>query len=499
MVIRDETYLVCDSESWRRWLSFTWSKFSVIVTRGEVVAIHSKKTDSLTKTFSFVSFRTAADAICTELQDEKKATYKYLSISGSEYSWNHCGEEKKKALLGNTATNDEAESTLGGTTANIQRFGRIALSSAGAVSDMKRNAFLQRDTIPTKKNPTVNQSGLFHQFPHELRQAIVRVAMKDAPVTKLRNNEDLALQAKARRAKEEMIKAKNMEKATEEYIEGMYYRKMYDSAACLKGSVRVVDRELKKLTSDTARYDALKENIMIRVKGLGWDWCKHAWSKNGQQYSIKELADHLRWIIKEERKRHIVIPSEPPVNVPKRMDLPVLGTEIDDIADLDKKFLANEEQFRLNADRIRRAREARGEGSMYSLLQPFSRPNVNELLGRRIDMLYSCTLPGDGGNVLRWCQGEVIEVCTGRQKPTVRVLWDPMPDVEGSEESSETNAILLPSKWRKETEGGWRMDVDITVQDELDEDNDAEDKIMSENKDERGSESDSETSTPDNI
>jgi hypothetical protein len=42
-----------------------------------------------------------------------------------------------------------------------------------------------------------------------------------------------------------------------------------------------------------------------------------------------------------------------------------------------------------------------------------------------------------------------------------------MPDVEGSEESSKTNAILLPRKWRKETEGGWRMDVDITVQDEL--------------------------------
>ena len=234
---------------------------------------------------------------------------------------------------------------------------------------------------------------------------------------------------------------------------------------------------------------------MIRVKGLGWDWCKHAWSKNGRQYSIKELADHLKWIIKEERKRHIVIPSEPPVNVPKRMDLQVLGTEIDDIADLDVKYLANEEKFRLNADRIRRAREARGEGSMYSLLQPFSRPNVNELLGQRIDVLYSCTLPGDGGNVLRWCQGEVIEIYTGKQKPTVRVLWDPMPDVEGSEESSETNAILLPSKWRKETEGGWRMDVDIIVQDEFDEENDADDVIMSENEDE----SDSESSTPDNI
>ena len=93
----------------------------------------------------------------------------------------------------------------------------------------------------------------------------------------------------------------------------------------------------------------------------------------------------------------------------------------------------------------------------------------------------------------------MIEVCTGRQKPTVRVLWDPMPDVEGSEESSETNAILLPSKWRKETEGGWRMDVDITVQDEFDEENDVEVVIMSENEDKSGSEKDSESSTPDNI
>ena len=40
------------------------------------------------------------------------------------------------------------------------------------------------------------------------------------------------------------------------------------------------------------------------------------------------------------------------MNVPKRIDLPVLGTEIDDIADLDKKYLTDEEKFRLNADRI---------------------------------------------------------------------------------------------------------------------------------------------------
>jgi hypothetical protein len=47
--------------------------------------------------------------------------------------------------------------------------------------------------------------------------------MKDAPATKLCNNEDLALQAKDRHVKEEMIKAKNMEKAMEEFIEGISY------------------------------------------------------------------------------------------------------------------------------------------------------------------------------------------------------------------------------------------------------------------------------------
>ena len=135
---------------------------------------------------------------------------------------------------------------------------------------------------------------------------------------------------------------------------------------------------------------------------------------------------------------------------------------------------------------------------MYLLLQPFSRPNVNELLGRRIDVLYSRTLPDNGGNAMRWCQGEVIEVYKERLKPIVCVLWDPMPDVEGSEESSETDVILLPSKWRKEVEGGWRMDVDITVEDELDDEMNVEVDMMSENGDEGSSGSESESSAPAN-
>ena len=54
------------------------------------------------------------------------------------------------------------------------------------------------------------------------------------------------------------------------------------------------------------------------------------------------------------------------------------------------------------------------------------------------------------------------------------------------EELSETDAILPPSKWRKDTDGGWRMDVNFMVDDELDDaaEIDVEvDKSMSENND----------------
>ena len=88
----------------------------------------------------------AADAILAELRDKKKATHKYLSSNGKEHSWRHCPEEQKTALLGKSATNNEAESCLGGTTAQVQRFGRLALASAAAISDMRWNAFLHRLT-----------------------------------------------------------------------------------------------------------------------------------------------------------------------------------------------------------------------------------------------------------------------------------------------------------------------------------------------------------------
>ena len=327
----------------------------------------TRKTDKNTNRRVTELAETAADAILTELHDETKATFKYLSSSKSEYSWKYCSEERKKALVGNKATNDEAESTLGGTTAQIQKYGRIALSSAAAVSTMKRNAFFDRSANTKGDN---QPRGIFHLFDDEVRTAIVLVAMADAPATRERNNEDLKLMATARREKEEMAREKNMEKATEEYIEAMFLIQMYHSDACIKDDPKNVTKLMKKLKSETAQYDALKKNINIRVKGFGWEWCHHAWSKNGSKYSVKVLADHLRYIIKQEKKRilkgKLEIPEEPKPNVPKRREMGVLGTQIDLVETLDSKYLADEGEFKSKAGSVLQTREESGMTSMYS-------------------------------------------------------------------------------------------------------------------------------------
>ena len=135
----------------------------------------------------------------------------------------------------------------------MQRYGRINLAAAGEISDARRNAFSYRPT----SNMDKKSKGTFHSFDKVLRAAIIKVGIKGAPRTRTVNNEAVELQQKLKQEKEYIKRGKNMAKASEEYIEAIYYHRMYDSMACWKGSASRVNEGLKKLTSKTAKYDAL--------------------------------------------------------------------------------------------------------------------------------------------------------------------------------------------------------------------------------------------------
>ena len=230
------------------------------------------------------------------------------------------------------------------------------------------------------------------------------------------------------------------------------------SGACVKGDPKLVTSELKKLGSDTARMKFLKTNIDIRAKGFSWEWAETAWTEDGEKKTVKELTKRLRWIIAEETKKGYEIPLEPKVHLPQRKESGTLGTQIDFVRTLDEKYIAKESEFRKNAEVIR---QSRGESNLYARLQPFYRPNIEDLLNRRIDVQYICDVNGEP--VKKWCQGEVIEVYENRRKPIVRVLWDATPDIAGFEEENESDQELMPGKWNKDCEFAWRMDIDIAV------------------------------------
>ena len=134
---------------------------------------------------------------------------------------------------------------------------------------------------------------------------------------------------------------------------------------------------------------------------------------------------------------------------------------------MDHMYLSNENKFKQRAEKAHRERESKGEGSIYSQLQPFSRPEPTELIGKRIVVLYSFDIDiRKGTKELRWCQGKVLEIVESAHDPTVKVNWDSQLDAHGYEEETITNQKLLPSRWRKDREDGWRMDVEIDIESE---------------------------------
>jgi hypothetical protein len=166
--------------------------------------------------------------------------------------------------------------------------------------------------------------GIFHQFDPKMRECLLTVAIEDAPTTISTNIDDLDKQQEAKRKKEEMIKKKSLDKAKEDLMEASYYWDMFHSEVCWKGKLSIVTKMLGLLKSVSAQTEVLKENIRMRVIGLGWKQFTITLSSKGAKRLVSKLAGHLRMIIREEKK--LTPPKDPALVMPKRCKLPTLGT-----------------------------------------------------------------------------------------------------------------------------------------------------------------------------
>ena len=188
-------------------------------------------------------------------------------------SFQGCPKEVKEGLHGCDATNDRSESALGGTTHQLQKYGRIGIANAAAVSDAKTNCYFCPLTAGSNKT-----KGMVHQFEPKMRECLLTVALEDAPHTISTNRDGVDRQRKAKRKKEEMIKKNSLDKAKEGLVKASYYWEMFHSEVCWRGKQSVVAKMLGRLKSESAKLEALKENIRMCVIGLGWKKFTITWS-----------------------------------------------------------------------------------------------------------------------------------------------------------------------------------------------------------------------------
>jgi hypothetical protein len=274
-----------------------------------------------------------------------------LSNSESPLSFQGCPAEVKEALKGREATNDRSKSALGGIN-QLQKYDCIGLPNAAAPSNAKTNGYFH--CFSANGNTT---KGMFHQFDPKMRECLLMVAIEDASDTLSVNRDDLDKQQEAKKKKEEMIKKKSLEKAKGDLVEASYYWEMYHSDVCWKGEQSIVGKMLGRLKSESAKLEALKEKIRMCVIGLGWKQFAITRSHKGVKQSVDNLTAHLRMIVREERK--LMPPKDPALEMPKRLELPKLGTATQQLMESNATARIDEEHFGKEADELQKQREAR--------------------------------------------------------------------------------------------------------------------------------------------
>ena len=233
-----------------------------------------------------------ASCLLGEMRDPTKLTSLLLSSEEGRLSWLNATTAEHEATKGRDATNDYAESPFGILTAQLEQFGCIGVNHAAGMALAKFNKDLCRKEVGlsmTKKKrkrvdtdddvePVVD--GYFHKMDLEMTRSAMKTAVELSSEVRAEEKAAIGRQKEKKRQKKETLIKKRLDVATKSYIDKLHYREMHDSPACWK-DCRQVDAELKKLKSESAKKEALKDQIRIRVLGLGWDDCHHPWSIGG--------------------------------------------------------------------------------------------------------------------------------------------------------------------------------------------------------------------------
>ena len=425
-----------------------------------------------------------AACLLAEMRHPDKLTSEHLSSEGGRLSWLNTTTAEHEASKGKEASNDNAESPFGRLTYQLQIFSTVGINHSSALALARYNKDFYRNEVELSKRrnrkdgkaPPRGANGPFLDLDLPMAQSLLQTALELSSEVRQSERDALEKQQETKRLKKETLLKNRLEAATKDYVDKLHYRAMFDSAACWK-TCKQVDAELRNIKSVSGKKEALKDQIRMRVLGLGWEDCHHAWSHGGTDYTPKELADHLKdGIIKKHKGR--TIPTKPPVDLPTRKDLPILGSLSPDIIRLDAEKAKEEMELMEAAEKLMKELEEKGFGDRIADMQQKSAPKVDAtLVGKRLEVLIKYLIDGDWEFV--WAKGKVVGLpeptaaakkraankrsgkgkkksgATEKANDFVIIAWDNQYRCKG--EPTTTKQKLTVSKWNKHGPGAWRF------------------------------------------
>ena len=420
-----------------------------------------------------------AKAAMLKLHDPKLALADKLT---SQEGANSLGKnaEAHEATKGAHVSNCTVESNFACYDYVLRCFRSIGVDAAAAVAQQMRMHHFDTASAVQRSgrgSPEERQLGYFHALPDAMKESLVEWARRARAGSRKVERADMVEQAEYHRVRREQNLQEQLDKLVDVYTTAVKRFHAYEISGA-KTKAEVTRRLAEMVHQDGSPKVApqkayLKEQIEMRVLGLGWTQFATAWSsaKDAHVGTIAHLQKLLEEILIYEmsQRRLQRIPTEAAPPEMKARTMKELGTATCDAQELAAQSLFSVEEVRLAAVAEQARRDEALEDDPVEREQPPDAPPLDtSLVGTRLEVCWKYFSTETNEPLLIWSPGQVIKVADGTSDkasarcksilPAGMVLLKWAEDPDRNEKETQSWKVLLPQKFNKQVLYGWRYD-----------------------------------------
>lgn len=248
--------------------------------------------------------------------------------------------------------------------------------------------------------------GYFHALPHTEKVALIEMCRAERKRQRLLDHEDWeelhTLRSHTRRTNSEL----ELEALIKHFAMALSFFDRYKQRGIR--SVEAMIAHLQGTQSTQQQLDWLREQIEMRVIGLGWVEFRPRWSSGSDEQvgSVSDLTSQLTDILEEEFERQI--PEAAPAPIMRRKTFKQLGVLTAQAEQLsDQRLSLSAEQLRAAAIAERQRLQTSGILDTVGDCQPEQPPRLDqELVGRKLEIHWRYWRPAEPGE-----RGKRKQVC----------------------------------------------------------------------------------------